>query len=74
MPELILQGLFLPGCSQRGGGMVGKWWGGGRGGGKPAWSSILSHLRRDKTLVFNRPGINSDTAGPCRSLNPQITP
>ena len=29
MPELILQGLFLPGCSQRGGGMVGKWWGGG---------------------------------------------
>ena len=47
------------------------------GGGEGAnlrWSSIPSHLRRDKTLVFNRPGINSDAAEPCRSLNPQIIP
>ena len=56
----------------------GKEVGGGGGGGREEanlrWSSIPSHLRRDKTLVFNRPGINSDAAEPCRSLNPQIIP
>ena len=71
MLALILQGLFLPGRFQRrrNGREVGE-----GGGGKPTCSSIPSHLMRDKTLVFNQPGINSDTAEPCRSLNPQIIP
>ena len=73
MLALILQGLFLPGLFQREAGMVRKWRGGGEGA-NLRWSSIPSHLRRDKTLVFNRPGINSDAAEPCRSLNPQIIP
>ena len=65
MPELILQGLFLPGG-------IGKWEEGGRRG--QTFFRRASHLRRDKALVFNRPGINSDKAEPCRSLNSQIIP